>query len=157
MYMFLFNIQPLYNGIQQCMLRVHDYHFCPLTSIKSSDQEPHNGVIKWSRTVFCQSRFLILDAWKVHYIECEVHVWLLRFRVYQLYSSSESACTTVSFLSVHCCNDKWSGWFTVYTAMMISGVGGSVILNMEQFKFQQQSNCLHYGMYHNCFMSTEYS
>ena len=34
--MFLFNIQPLYNGIQQCMLRVHDYHFCPLALSISS-------------------------------------------------------------------------------------------------------------------------
>jgi len=79
------------------------------------------------------------------------------FRAYQLYSSSESAfsvyiaITQVELVvhSVHCYDDKWSGWFTVYTTTttMISGVGGSVILNMEQFKFQQQSNCLDYGMY----------
>jgi len=45
------------------------------------------------------------------------------FCVYQLYSSSESACTTVSFLSVH---------------YYISGVGGSVheAVNEKQYNFQ---------------------
>ena len=85
-------------------------------------------------------------------VQCGIYVELLCMKgalhwvwsthvafAFQLYSSSESACTTVS-----CCNDKWSWWFTVHTAMTMSGVGGSVILNMEQFKFQQQSNCLQF-------------